>query len=61
MSKQGIWFCLYGTRSNEFIEGVIAGIEMFAIWRDGKRLVGVKEEPLEEVVKDIKQQLGWKE
>lgn len=57
MSK--IWQDLYGTRSNEFIEGVIAGVEMYAIWRNGKRLVGVMEKSLEDVVEEIKQQLGW--
>uniref|UniRef100_A0A6M3IMT2 Uncharacterized protein n=1 Tax=viral metagenome TaxID=1070528 RepID=A0A6M3IMT2_9ZZZZ len=59
MTKSKIWLELYGTQSNDFIEGVIAGVEMYAIWRNGKRYVGVREEPLEDVIADIKDQLGW--
>ena len=54
------WKEMYGARSNEFIEGVIAGIKAYAIWKDGRELVGIMEAPFKEVVLEIKKQLGWK-
>jgi hypothetical protein len=54
-----IWYEIYGYRSKEFINGVIAGIEMYAHWRNGQRIVGIMEEPLKEVIEEVKQQLGY--
>jgi len=51
---------MYGERSKEFIEGVIAGIEAYAIWKDGKQYVGCLQQPKEEIIKEVKEQLGWK-
>ncbi len=31
---------MYGTRSPDFIKGVLAGIEAFAWWKDGTQYVG---------------------
>jgi len=50
---------MYGQRSKEFIEGVIAGIEAYAVWRDGEQLVGIKQEPLKKVIEEVKKELGW--
>jgi len=60
MSKKGIWFELYGEQSDDFVEGVIAGVEMYAIWKDGKQVVGIMQTPLETVKTEIKEQLGYK-
>lgn len=60
MSKKGIWADLYGWQSDDFIEGVIAGVEMYAVWKNGKQVVGIMQTPLEIVVKEIKEQLGYK-
>ncbi len=49
---------MYGARNKEFIDGVIAGVEAFAVWKDGKQLVGIFGKPLEEEIKDIKEGLG---
>lgn len=49
---------MYGARSKEFIDGVIAGIEAFAVWQDGKQVVGIKREPLEKVIEEVKKELG---
>lgn len=57
----GYWGKRYGERSNDFIEGVIAGVEAYAIWRGGGQYVGVKEQPLKEAIAEIKKELGWKE
>jgi hypothetical protein len=56
---QKIWRELYGYQSNDFINGVIAGIEMYTIWKNGKQVVGVQETPLAEVIEEVKQQLGY--
>ena len=49
---------MYGARSKEFIDGVIAGIEAFAVWQDGKQVVGIKREPLGKVIEEVKKELG---
>jgi len=54
----GIWKDLYGPRSREFIDGVKAGVRMFAVWEDGKQLVGVMREPLEKSLEEIEKDLG---
>lgn len=50
---------MYGQRNKEFIEGVIAGIEAYAVWKDGKQLVGTIQEPLKKVIEEVKRELGW--
>ena len=59
--QNGYWFRMYGTQPDDFIEGVIAGITMFAIWKNGKQVVGIMEHPLEEVIKEVKEQLSYKQ
>ena len=56
------WRDMYGPRSNDFIEGVIAGITAYAVWKDGKEYaVGIMEQPLEDVIKEVKEQLEYEE
>lgn len=52
------WRDKYGPRSEDFIEGIIAGVEAFAIWKDGKQMVGILRIPLEEIIKEIKKELS---
>ena len=59
MSKPNYWRDMYGQRSKDFIEGVIAGVKGFAIWKEGKQVVGVLEIPLEKEIEEIKNSLGW--
>lgn len=40
-----------------FLEGVIEGITLYAIWRNGEQLVGCMERPLKEVLKPYKEEL----
>lgn len=54
-----MWYDMYGLRPDDFILGVIAGVEMYAVWKDSKQVVGISEEPLKDVIKEIKEQLGW--
>lgn len=54
----GVWKDLYGPRSRDFIEGVKAGVRMFAVWKDGKQFVGVMREPLEKMLEEIEKDLG---
>ena len=50
---------MYGKRSKDFIDGVIAGIEAYAIWKNGKQCVGILQKPLEDVIAEIKEELGY--
>lgn len=50
---------MYGERGEEFIKGVIAGIEAYAVWKDGKQVVGIMQEPLEKVIEEVKEELGY--
>lgn len=52
------WYEVYGKRSRDFIEGVKAGVTTFAVWRNGKQLVGVLEKPLREVIQEIEEGMG---
>ncbi len=53
------WSDTYGeNKSEDFIKGVIAGVEAFAIWKNGTQYVGVLHKPLYDVLRDIKRQLG---
>ena len=52
------WKSMYGTCSREFIDGVKAGIEAFAVWKDGKQYVGVLAKPLNDVLSEVEKQLG---
>ena len=40
-----------------FLEGVIEGITLYAIWRNGEQLVGCQERPLKEVLKPYNEEL----
>ena len=53
------WIDTYGKgRSKDFIDGVKAGVEAFAIWKEGTQYVGVMQKSLYEVFRDIERQLG---
>lgn len=56
--SENYWREMYGARSKEFIDGVIAGVEAFAVWKDGKQTVGILKTPLEEEIKNIEKGLG---
>ena len=47
--------------NKEFIDGVIAGITCYAVWKDGRQVVGVMETPLKEVVAEVKRDLEYPE
>ena len=54
----GIWKDIYGSRSEDFIEGVIAGVEMYAVWKDGRQYIGVHNTPLEDVIREVQKDLS---
>jgi len=56
--SENYWAEMYGRRTPDFIDGVIAGVETFAVWKDGTQVVGIMERPLSEEIKDIKKGLG---
>lgn len=63
MNQQGYWYLNFGRFrkcSRDFIEGIIAGVEAFAVWKNGRQVVGILEKPLEEVVAEIKEELEAK-
>lgn len=55
------WKDMYGKRTDDFINGVIAGIEAFAVWSGGKQVVGILKQPLRDAIKEVKRQLGGTE
>lgn len=48
-------------RSKEFIEGVIAGMEAFAVWRNGTQWIGSPEQRLKDAIEEVKEDLGYYE
>ena len=56
--SENYWREMYGPRTKDFIDGVIAGVTAYAVWKDGKEVVGIRERPLEEVVAEIKEGLS---
>lgn len=48
---------MYGYRSKDFVDGVIAGIEAYAVWEDGEQYVGIMKTPLEAAVEEAKKDL----
>jgi len=53
------WRERYGLQTRDFILGVIAGVEAYAVWKDGSQHVGIREHYLSDVIEEIKQDLGW--
>jgi hypothetical protein len=37
---------------------VIAGVTTFAVWKNGRQLVGIMQRPLEEAIAEIREGLG---
>ena len=56
-SSKNYWREMYGSRSADFIEGVIAGVSAYAVWVDGQQWVGSLEYKLEDVIEEIKEGL----
>ncbi len=47
--------------NKSFIEGVIAAINTYGVWNDGKQYIGVMRQPIPTAIADVKTQLEWKE
>ena len=56
----GYWADFYNHKkgNKDFIDGVKAAISTYAIWKDGKQLVGAQEKPIIEVFAEIERELG---
>jgi len=54
------WEKMYGKQSKDFVQGVIAGVEFCAVWKDGIQVSGIAEQPLKTVIAEIKEQLSQK-
>ena len=48
------WAANYGTRSDDFVDGAIAGVTAYATWKDGEQVVGTSNTPLEVVTAEIR-------
>lgn len=48
---------MYGSQTKDFRDGVKAGIEMYAHYKDGKQSVGVLDKPLEKALKEVDDEL----
>lgn len=57
--EMGYFRDMHGLQNRDFIRGVIAGITAYAVWKDGKQCVGIREEYLEDVIEAVKKDLGW--
>jgi hypothetical protein len=55
--EMGYWSCKYGQRSQEFIDGVKAGITRYSYLHNGIRVVGDCEDLLEDVLEDVQKDL----
>lgn len=54
-----IWRDHYGlNKSADFVEGVKAGIKMYAWWKDGRQQVGTTGRTLEEALLEVDQWLA---
>lgn len=56
----GVWRDMYGPRNQDFIDGVKAGVEMYAVWNDGEQRVGVVGQLLKEVLAFVEEDLSRK-
>jgi len=54
----GYWREMYGTRSPDFIKGVLAAIDAYSIWKDGKQWIGSPEKDAREEMKEVKKDLA---
>lgn len=50
---------MYGERNKDFIDGIIAAMWTYAIWKDGKQVIGVLEQPLNEAIEEVKRELNY--
>lgn len=44
----------------DYMYGLINGVRKFAVWRNGKQVVGIIEKPLEEFIKEQEEYFGIK-
>ena len=49
------WEETYGQKSIDFIEGAIAAVETYAVYRDGVREIGSPEKPIDQVIDSIRE------
>jgi hypothetical protein len=54
----GVWKNIYGSRSQDFIDGVAAGLTMCATWKDGKQVVYMSEKPLGKAIEEMEKELS---
>jgi len=50
---------MYGARSKEFLDGFIAAMDTYAVYRNGVREIGSPEVPLKIAVEEATRELGW--
>lgn len=52
---------LRGLSNGAFMAGLIEGVRMFAVYKDGEQFCGALRRPLKEVIADIHQAFGYEE
>jgi len=50
---------MYGSRSKDFLEGFLAAMDTYAVYRDGVPEIGSPEVPLRDAIEEAKRELGW--
>lgn len=53
----GAWKKMLQNENKDFVRGLIAGIETYAVWDNGTQSVGILRKPLKQVIADIKEDL----
>ena len=49
---------MYGARTKDFIDGFIAAMDTYAVYRNGIREIGSPEKKLEDAIEEAKRELG---
>jgi len=50
---------MYGSRSKDFLEGFLAAMDTYAVYRNGVREIGSPKTPLKDAIEEAKKDLGW--
>jgi hypothetical protein len=49
---------MYGKRSKDWIEGFIAAVDSYSVWRNGAKWIGSPEKLASEVIREVKEECG---
>lgn len=55
------WKSVYGKwiGNNDFIEGIIAAVDSFGIWKNGVQVIGCLDSSVVKIIAEVKKELEW--